>query len=231
MERQKLFYLKQNQKALRAENYNVIQDHMSSGDVTIERQQIGRVMILPATYVGSLCYMNARYQDAMAIVRTHGKPDLFITMTMNPNHPDVIAALLPAQVSSNRPDIIARVFKRLLDMLLEDIKKGIFGEMVGLVYSVEYQARGLPHAHILVFLHVRHRFNMSEDIDRVICAEIPEDNVLRDLVLTFMRHAPCGILYPNASCMIEDKCCSMDHPIYQRRPVDQFHPWFESQIR
>ena len=33
----------------------------------------------------------------MAIVHAHGKPDLFITMTMNPNHPDVVAALLPGQ--------------------------------------------------------------------------------------------------------------------------------------
>jgi hypothetical protein len=68
--------------------------------------------------------------------------------------------------------------------------------MVGLVYSVEYQARGLPHAHILVFLHARHKFNTIEDIDRVICAEIPQDNALRNLVLTFMHHSPCGNLYP-----------------------------------
>ena len=102
-------------------------------------------MILPVMHVGSPRYMNARYQDAMAIIRTHGKPDLFITMSMNPNHLDVIAALLPAQVSSDRPNVITRVFKGLLDMLIANIKEGIFGQMVGLVYSVEYQARGLPH--------------------------------------------------------------------------------------
>jgi Helitron helicase-like domain at N-terminus len=101
VERQRLLYLKQNQRALHAENYNVIRDHMNFSDVTLDRQRIGRVMVLPATHVGSPHYMNARYQDAMAMVRTHGKPDLFITMTMNPNHPDVITALLPAQVSSN----------------------------------------------------------------------------------------------------------------------------------
>jgi hypothetical protein len=190
--------------------------------------------------------MNTRYQDAMAIVRTHGKPDLFITMTMNPNHPDVISALLPAQASSDRPDLITRVFKGLLDMLMTDIKEGIFGQMTGLVYSVEYQARGLPHAHILVFLATRHQFNTSEDIDRVICAEIPEDNTLRDLVLTFMRHGPCGNLHPRAACMIEGKCCrnypkdfsqetlwdtNMDRPIYRRRRIDNFHPWFEDELR
>jgi hypothetical protein len=35
VERQRLLYLKQNQRALRAENYNVIRDHMNFGDVTI----------------------------------------------------------------------------------------------------------------------------------------------------------------------------------------------------
>ena len=54
--------------------------------------------------------MNSKYQDAMAIVHAHGKPDLFITMTMNPNHPDVTAALLPEQSPSDQPDIITRVF-------------------------------------------------------------------------------------------------------------------------
>ena len=57
--------------------------------------------VLPATHVGSPRYMNSKYQDAMAIVCAHGKLDLFIMMTMNPNHPDVIAALLPEQSPSD----------------------------------------------------------------------------------------------------------------------------------
>ena len=78
--------------------------------------------------------MNSKYQDVMAIVCAHGKPDLFIMMTMNPNHPDVVAALLPEQSPSDQPDIIARVFKGLLDMLISDIKDKIFGKIVGSTY-------------------------------------------------------------------------------------------------
>jgi len=244
IERQKLLFLKNNQKALRAENYNVIRDHINATDATLERQRIGRIMILPGTFIGSPRYMNARYQDALAIVRTQGKPDLFITMTMNPNHPDVDAALLPLQRPVDRPDLIVRVFKGLLDKLIDDIKEGIFGEMVGLVYSVEYQARGLPHAHILLFLAGRDKFNTTEDIDRVICAEIPQDGALKKLVLTFMHHGPCGNLNPQASCMINGKCCrrypkafseetvwenTMKHPVYRRRPLNDLCPWFETQ--
>lgn len=137
---------------------------MNSNDALHEKQRVGKAVILPATYVGSPRYMNARYQDAMAIVRAHGKPDLFITMTMNPNHADVLAALLPGQAPCDRPDVIARVFKAMLDRMIKDMKDGIFGKMTGFVYSVEYQARGLPHAHILLFLAHEHRFNTSNDI-------------------------------------------------------------------
>lgn len=45
---------------------------------------VGRRVILPSSFVGSPRDMNARYQDAMAIVRNCGKPDYFITMTCNP---------------------------------------------------------------------------------------------------------------------------------------------------
>jgi Helitron helicase-like domain at N-terminus len=81
----------------------------------------------------------------------HGKLDLFITMMMNPNHPNVVAALLPAQASSDQPDIVARVLKGLLDMLIVDIKEGIFGQMVGLVYSVEFQVRD---CHMQIYIGV-----------------------------------------------------------------------------
>jgi hypothetical protein len=138
--------------------------------------------------------MHAKYQDAMAVVRAHGKPDLFITMTMNPNHLDVLAALLPTMQSSSDhwPDIVSRVLKGLLDMLIGDIKDNIFGDVVAFVNSVEYQARGLPHAHILVFLDSCHKFNTSEDIYHVVCTELPQDNDLQELVLRFMCHGPCG---------------------------------------
>ena len=219
---------------------------MNRNDAVRERQHFGRVVILPATYIGSPRYMNARYQDTMAIVRSHGKPDLFVTMTMNPNHVDVLAALLPRQAPSDRSDIIARVFKGMLDMMIKDIKDGIFGRMTAFIYSVEYQARGLPHAHILIFLAQEHRFITSDDIDRVVCAEIPQDNILQDLVLRFMCHGPCGPSYPGAPCMMNGQCSrhypkdlsqitiwttTMNHPVYKRQPVDSgAHPWFKSHV-
>ena len=151
----------------------------------------------------------------MAIVCAHGKLDLFITMTMNPNHPDIMAALLPEQSPSDQPDIITHVFKGLLDMLICDIKDKIFGKIVAYTYSIEYQAHGLPHACILVFLHTDYKFETSDDIDHVICAEIPEDHGLQELVVKYMCHGPFRIFKLHV-CM---KACALDiiQKIFQQK--------------
>jgi len=60
--------------------------------------------------VGSPRNMLQHYQDAMAIVRKYGKPDIFITMTCNPNWREIKENLLPNQQPADRPDICARVF-------------------------------------------------------------------------------------------------------------------------
>ena len=48
----------------------------------------------------------------MAIVRAiKGKPDFFITMTLNVNCPEIKALLRPEQSPYDRPDILCRVFE------------------------------------------------------------------------------------------------------------------------
>ena len=67
-------------KKLRVESYQGLVDHLSNNANNMNCQ-IGKIIILPSTFVGSPRYMMQNYQDAMAIVRSQGKPDLFITMT------------------------------------------------------------------------------------------------------------------------------------------------------
>ena len=68
--------------------------------------------------------MMQQYLDAMGIVRKFGKPDLFITMTCNPNWREIRDHLLPGQQPSDRPDLTARVFdmkkKHLLDLITKN---------------------------------------------------------------------------------------------------------------
>lgn len=72
------------------------------------------------------------YQDAMAIYREYGNPDLFITFTCNVKWPEIIRELnrKPGYKPDDRPDIISRVFKMKLDDMINYIKSGKpFGEV------------------------------------------------------------------------------------------------------
>lgn len=83
--------------------------------------------------------MHQMYQDAMAIVRRFGKPDLFITFTCNPKWPDIERNLLSGQTSTDRPDLVARVFHLKLKELLKDITvKNVFGKVIAFVYTIGF---------------------------------------------------------------------------------------------
>ncbi|KAF9252433.1 hypothetical protein L218DRAFT_887720, partial [Marasmius fiardii PR-910] len=117
----------------------------------------------------------------MAICSKFIKPDIFITITADPSWPEIQAELITSsnggkiQEYSDRPDIVARVFNLKLNQLLRDIiKEEIFGKVVGLVYTIEFQKRsGLCHAHILVFLDTEWRVITVEQVDKISCARIP----------------------------------------------------------
>ena len=72
--------------------------------------------------------MRENYEDAMAIVTRHGKPDLFITMTMNPKSPPVLKALEYEYEGETynhegcfRPEILVRVFDILKKQLIKQL--------------------------------------------------------------------------------------------------------------
>jgi len=147
VEAQRLLWVRLNQQQLRVDLYQGVADALLQDNLA----DIGRMVVLPATFLGGPRHMHQLYQDAMALVRKQGKPDLFITMTSNPKWPEVTAELLPGQSASDRPDIVERVFKLKLDALKQDlVQNGVFGRVVADIHVVEWQNRGLPHAHILL---------------------------------------------------------------------------------
>ncbi|GBP43799.1 hypothetical protein EVAR_82229_1 [Eumeta japonica] len=101
------------------------------------------------------------------------------------------------------------------------------------MYSVEWQKRGLPHAHILIWLLNKLH---SNEVDDIISAEIPDpvtDPRLHDIVTTQMVHGPCGALNPLSPCMADGKCTNdiRDHPfaatlMYVEMP--KYYTWNQS---
>ncbi|CAI6365825.1 unnamed protein product [Macrosiphum euphorbiae] len=74
------------------------------------------------------------------------------------------------------------------------------------MYSIEWQKRGLPHVHILIWLENKIR---PDDIDSLICAEIPDPiqvPILHEIVRKNMIHGPCGTFNGNSKCMSNGKC-------------------------
>ncbi|GBL76140.1 hypothetical protein AVEN_234426-1 [Araneus ventricosus] len=232
IESERLRYLRYNQQKLRAEEYIHLRDAIAKNADTAE---IGNSVILPSSYVGSPRHMQEYIQDAMTFVREYGRPCLFITFTCNPKWQEITSLLLPGQNAIHRHDITARVFKQKLKSLISFITKlHVFGPTRCWMYSVEWQKRGLPHAHILFWFVDKIR---AEDIDSLISAEIPDpstDQLLFDIVTTNMIHGPCGILNRSSPCMVDGKCTKRfpkdfindtvthidGYPIYRRRSTE-----------
>jgi hypothetical protein len=203
-----LDFLRYNQKKLRADRYT---NAYSAIRNNVSPENIGQRIILPSSFTGGDRFMQRLYQDSMAIVRHFGRPCLFITFTTNPEWPEITRELLTdehgalMQTWDDRPDLVARVFAMKLKEMLREIRHDdIFGTHVADVYTVEFQKRGLPHAHIIVFLDSNSQFNTPEKIDEVVSAEIPDptdDLDLYDIVCKFMIHRPCVGYNDKASCI------------------------------
>ncbi|CAN0905562.1 hypothetical protein LINGRAHAP2_LOCUS23751 [Linum grandiflorum] len=71
------------------------------------------------------------------------------------------------------------------------------------------QKRGLPHAHILVWLKKEDKLDTVARIDQFISAELPNpaiDPIGYATATKFMLHGPCGNANPSLSCMEDGKC-------------------------
>ena len=111
---------------------------------------------LPASYTGSVRHLKKLAANALALVAARGKPSLFITLTCNPKWPEIERELLDGQTAFDRPDITCRVFHAKLEIILKLIRQGdIFGPNHSVGYEmrvIEFQFRGLPHAHVVLRL-------------------------------------------------------------------------------
>ena len=100
IEGDRLKFIRNQQSKLRVETYVGLTDalHVRAQD---ENLKCGRVVILPSTFTGSPRNMMQNYQDAMAMVRRFGKPDIFITFTCNAAWPEIVDDIQPWETPNN----------------------------------------------------------------------------------------------------------------------------------
>ncbi|XP_075707181.1 LOW QUALITY PROTEIN: uncharacterized protein LOC142741727 [Rhinoderma darwinii] len=211
-------------KTLCAESYIHLRDAVVNDGNT---SNVGQMVILPSSFAGSPRHMHEYTQDSMTICE-NGRPDLFITFTCNSTWKE--------QSATDRHDLVARVFRQKVIKFMNVLTKGkVFEETQCFMCTIEWQKRGLPHAHILIWLKEKIRPNQ---IDSVISAEIlnaQEDQKLFDIIMKNMVHGPCGRRNPSSPCMKDGFCTKRfprqlihetqsgddGYPLYRRRKVGE----------
>ena len=200
----RLQYLKSvhGQRQIRAELYSHVQDHLDSTDVS---EAVGRI-VLPSSMRGSPRRMRAAFQDAMATVKVFGTPSLFITMTASAGAPEIKACLHRGQQPGDRWDLCSEVFEAHAQQLIDELcgsgtaSEGCFGDAIARFHVLEFQKRGLPHKHILLWLHPDDKLSTAAGIDSVISAQLPTDPAMRRQVLKTQVHE-CG-----ERCTVDGRC-------------------------
>ena len=242
VENQRLTWHKFHQKELRAEKYQGLVDAMRANENVTEA---GDRIILASSHTGSPRWYRSKFQDSMAIVRKFGKPHLFVTFTASGQWDETKECIYDGQDPVQRPDMVVRIFNAKLHEFKKDVlKNNVLGKVIAYSYVIEFQKRGLPHVHMVLWLDPSDAPRKPEDVDRFTCAEIPDPVTspkLHALVQKHMVHGPCkGICQPGSGppCLKNNECdkgfpkdiskhtifANAASPLYRRRsPNDGGH--------
>ena len=167
---------------------------------------------------GSPPYYQRTFYDLLAMVRQLGTPTWFHTLSAaDMKWPDVIQTIarqygvtytdeqvsaLSFEEKSNwirrNPVTAARHYQYRLNTYFQDFLKSPanpLGELVDYATRIEFQARGSPHAHCMLWVKDAPRYGVASNaeicqfIDQYITCAIPaEDGMLKYLVLLLQQH-------------------------------------------
>ena len=115
---------------------------------------------------GGFLHLRKCSQNGLSILSHYGSPTCFLTVTVNPRWKEILEKILPNQTAQERIDITNMVFKQKLCTLENNLNAGKYfnGQVpVYKIHVIEFQERGLPHAHI-VFRLSDHPKNEAESL-------------------------------------------------------------------
>lgn len=231
IEDNELYFQESHQKELRASEYDSIKRAKAEGFTgTLGRVQ-SKPQVMSKSMRSSPAQKAAKYKDFVAAFRYHGGVDAFVTMTANPNWPEIQSALKPGESAEDRSDIVARVFKLKLNKAIDLIENGFLGEQCCVAYVIEFQKRGLPHAHIAIAFTEEWKLKSGKEVDLMVSAEIP-DPVLHPKLNKIVCHHNahfCIFEKDNPASCIENGVCKKGFPFELRDDtilIDSAYPLY-----
>ena len=123
---------------------------------------------LPSSICGGKTYWRKRYLDLMHMVKKLGTPHLFVTLTANEfDWPEILEACDGDHHSLHAAEV-TRLFFNRFHRLMQQIRSGQpFGKVSDFWYRVEYQQRGSPHIHLILWL------NDTSNLCQHVCSTLP----------------------------------------------------------
>ncbi len=91
----------------------------------------------------------------LVLVSEFGCPHVFLTLTCNLKWPEIVSQLLDGQTAFDCPDVTVAVFKSRLDQMKMNIRNRKYFdgcEPTYMFHMIEYQYRGMSHAHLVAQL-------------------------------------------------------------------------------
>ncbi|GJX10929.1 DNA helicase [Tanacetum coccineum] len=216
IEQDRLDYIRQNQSDIRNEYLSGLYDAIMRGDR--DGSDLGTRLVLTASFIGGPRYMYSHYLDALAICRVHGNPSFFITFTCNAKWPEIEEYMeaFPELTAADRADIVDRVFEKKIRDYIKFVRNSqTMGDITAVLYTIEFQKRGLPHCHSLLWVTEASKINKDSDVDIYISAELPDPTQDAEgyrVISELMIHGPCGYANTNAPCLKDGTSCDRNFP-------------------
>ncbi len=144
--------------------------------------ELKRESYLPDSVHISQRHLSALAKNALVLVSEYGCLHVFLTLTCNPEWLEIQSQLINGQTAFDCPDLTVSVFKSRLDEFKTNIRNGKYfksREVIYIIHVIEYQYRGLSHAHMVFHLDNAHDIdaNNQDDlidfVDRNFIAELP----------------------------------------------------------
>jgi hypothetical protein len=143
--------------------------------------------------------------DSLALARYLEKPSIWLTITTNPNWPEICSQLQPGQQACDIPTVVCHAFCGQLKKLKQFLQSH-FGGLVYEICVVEFQKQGLPYAHIVVKFQQEPPLSI---MDNIISTELPDQFTQPELynkVKRFHIHSAEHLSRPGSYCNQEGQC-------------------------